>query len=92
MASPRKKNTKTISYIGYTTTKLSRKLTVHLSDSNNMCQYLKKPIFVNYTKILHTDNNMKELKILEALCIKFRQTTINKINFETNDNILRCLR
>ena len=45
-------------------------------------------ILVNNTKILHTDNNAKKLKTLETL---FRQLTINRINFETCDNILKCL-
>ena len=35
-------NKKTIIYIGYTSTKLSKKFTVHLSDSGSICQNLKK--------------------------------------------------
>ena len=38
------------------------------------------------------DNNVKKLKILEALYIKFRQPTMNIINFETSDNIQKCLK
>ena len=49
-------------------------------------------ISVDDTKILHTNNNIKNLKLLEALYIKFRQLTINRINFETSDNILKCLK
>ena len=49
-------------------------------------------IFVNNTKTLHTDNNVKKLKILKALYIKFRQPPINRINFESNDNILKCFK
>ena len=91
----------TISYIGYVMTKLSRRLTLHFSDSCSICQHLKnhnclnatyRNILVNNTKLLHIDNNVKKLKILEALYIKFRQPTINRINFETSDNILKCLK
>ena len=32
----------------------------------------------------------KKLKMLEALKIKFRQRSINRINFETSDYILKC--
>ena len=77
-------------YIGYTTTKLSRRLSLHLSDSSSICQHLKKynvlmkhrNILVNSTKILHVDKNVKKLKILEALYIRFKEPTINRINFE----------
>ena len=92
---------KSICYIGYTTTKLSRRFTLHLSDSSSICQHLKKYDFLNATyrnilvyntKLLHTDNNVKNLKILEALYVKFRQPIIKRINFETSDNILKCLK
>ena len=62
-------NEKSLNYIGYTTTKLTRRLTLHLSDSSSICQYLKKHschnatyrnILVNNTKILHRDNNVKK--------------------------------
>ena len=52
----------------YTMTKLSRRLTLHLSDSSSICRHLKKHnclnetyrnILLNNTKILHTDNNIK---------------------------------
>ena len=33
----------------------------------------------------------KKIKIIEALDKQFRQPTINKIYFETSDNIFRCL-
>ena len=49
-------------------------------------------ILVNNTKIFHTDNNVKKLKILEALYIQFRRPIINRINFEASDNILKCLK
>ena len=39
--------------------------------------------------MLHTDNDVKKLKILEALYVKFRQP---RINFKTSDNILKCLK
>ena len=49
-------------------------------------------ILVNNTKILHTDNNIRKLKFQEALYIKFRQPPINRINFKTDDDILKCLK
>ena len=49
-------------------------------------------ILIYNTKILHTDNNVKKFKLLGALYIKFRQLTINRINFEASDNILKCLK
>ena len=42
--------------------------------------------------MFYTDNNTKNLKILEALYIKFRQSIINGIYFETRDNILKYLK
>ena len=53
---------------------------------------LMQHILVNNTRMLHTDNNIKELEILKALNIKFRQPIIYKINLETSDNILKCLK
>ena len=41
--------------------------------------------------IVYTDNNIKKLKILEVLHIKFRQLSIDRINFETSDNNLKFL-
>ena len=94
-------NKKTQNYISHTTTKLSKRFTLHQIDFSSICQHFKKyysltatyrNIFVDNTKILHTDNNVKKLKILEALYIKFKWLTINRINFETSDNILKCLK
>ena len=42
--------------------------------------------------MLLSDNNVKKSKIPEALYVKFRQPTINRINFETSDNILKYLK
>ena len=89
---------KNLCYICYTTTKLSKRCTLHLLDSgsiylhliNNFLNATYRNILVNNTKILNADNNIKKLKILEALYIKFRKPTINRINFETSDNILQC--
>ena len=87
-------------YIGRTTTKSTRKHTLHLSNYSPICQCLKKynclnatytNILVNNTKIPHTYNNIKKSKIVYALYIKFRQLTINRNNFEASDNILKCL-
>ena len=63
----------------------------HFKKHNRLCS-TSRNILVNDTKILHTDNNIKKLKIVEALYMKFRQPTINRINFETSDNILKSLK
>lgn len=88
------------SYIGHTTNTLSRRLTLHLSDTSSIAQHLKKHgcqhsqfrnIMVENTKILQTDSNVRRLKVLEALYIKVRQPKINNINYESSKNILKCL-
>ena len=39
-------------------------------------------ILVENTKILHTDNHIKKLKILQALYLKFRQPTIIELTLK----------
>ena len=65
--------------------------------SNHMLIFEKKScllvtcrnILDNDTKILHPEKYFKKSKILEALYIEFKQPTIERINFETSDNILK---
>ena len=38
-----------------------------------------------------TENNKQKLQILEALHIRNLQPTLNRINFQTSANVLKCL-
>ena len=86
-------------YVGLTSTTLSRRLTMHLSDSSSIAQHLKKhscpttqlrKILTDNT-ILEHQNNKQKLQILEALHIRNLQPTLNRINFRTSTNVLKCL-
>ena len=74
---------------------------MHLSDTSSIAQHFKKNIHAqqhNYEKIL-TDNttilehqnNKQKLQILEALYIRNLQPALNRINFQTSANVLKCL-
>ena len=87
-------------YVGLTSTTLSRRLTMHLSDTSPITQHLKKhscittelrKILTDNTIILEHQNNNKKLQILEALHIRNMQPTLNRINFQTGANVLKCL-
>ena len=87
-------------YVGLTSTTLSRRLTMHLSDTNSIDQHLKKhscptaqlrKILTDNTTILEHQNNKQKLQILEALHIRNLQPTLNRINFQTSANVLKCL-
>ena len=87
-------------YIGLTTTTLSRRLTYHLNEQSSIYKHLSqhkvKPsemrkILVDNTKIIDRNNKKKKLIILEALHIKKRTPSINRINFQTGANVLSCL-
>ena len=43
------------------------------------------------TSILEYQNNKQKLQILEALHIRNMQPTLNRINFQTSANVLKCL-
>ena len=86
-------------YVGLTSTTLSRRLTVHLSDTSSIAQHLKKhscpatqlqKILTDNT-ILEHQNNKQKLQILEALHIRNMQPILNRINFQTRANVLKCL-
>ena len=86
-------------YVGLTSTTLSRRLTMHLSDTSSIAQHLKKhsypttelqEILTNNTTILEHQNNKQKLQILEARHIRNMQPTLNRINFQTSANVLKC--
>ena len=43
------------------------------------------------TIILEHQNNKQKLQILEALHIRNLQPTLNRINFQTSADVLKCL-
>ena len=85
-------------YIGQTTTSLSRRLTCHITDKNSSIKIhldthdkkdipLRK-ILVDSTEIVFQTNDLRRLLVVEALNIKTKNPTINKINFKRSDNVL----
>ena len=81
-------------------TPLSRRFTMHLSDTSSIAQNLHRhscpttelrKILTDNTTLLEHQNNKQKLQILEALHIRNRQPTLNKINFKTSANVLKCL-
>ena len=85
-------------YIGKTVTSLSRRLTCHITDKNSSINIhldthkekdipLRK-ILVDNTEIVFQTNDQRRLLIVEALNIKQKNPTINKINFKRSDNVL----
>ena len=66
-------------YVGLTSTTLSRRLTMHLSDTSSIAQHLKKhscpttelqKILIENTTILEQQNKKQKLQIFEALHIR----------------------
>ena len=85
-------------YLGLTSTSLSKRLTMHLSDTSSIDQHLKKHLCptTQLRKILTQQySNIKiinkKLQILEALYIRNLQPVVNRINFQTIANVLKCL-
>ena len=87
-------------YVGLTSTTLSRRLTMHLSDTSSIAPHLKKhswpttelrKILTENTTILEHQNSKQKLQILEALHIRNIQPKFNSVNFETSANVLKCL-
>ena len=82
-----------------TSTTLSRRLTMHLSDTSSKVHLKKhscpttqlRKILTDNTTILEHQNNKQKLQILEALHIRNLQPTLNRINFQTSANVLKCL-
>ena len=50
-----------------------------------------RKILTDNTTILEHQNNKQKLQILEALHIRNLQPTLNRINFQTSANVLKCL-
>ena len=85
-------------YIGYTTTKLSRRLIYHLSENSVIKQHLIMQRNNSTDQITSSDvrkiptnnnnNNNKRLQILEAIYIKIFFLNIDKIAFNIDTNIL----
>ena len=48
-------------------------------------------ILTDNTTILEHQNNKQKLQILEALHIRNMQLTLNRINFQTSANVLKCI-
>ena len=85
-------------YIGHTRTTLSRRLTLHLTNTSAISQHLgthpaqelsTREILVNNTKILNTSPCFKRLEVMEALHIKTDNPALNKINFSGGNNVLK---
>ena len=73
------------SYIGYTTTTLSRRLTMHLGSGAIKTHYndthnlgLNRQQIVSDTKIIRKEQNFNRLQITEAILIQSRNPTINR--------------
>ena len=75
-------------------------ITMNLSDTSSIAQHLKKhscpttqlrKILTDNTTILDHQNNKQKLQILEALYIRNLQPALNRINFQTSANVLKCL-
>ena len=72
---------------------------MHLSDTSSIAQHLKKHscpttqlrkiLTDNITRL--DQNNKQKLQILEALYIRNLQPALNRINFQTSANVLKCL-
>ena len=86
-------------YIGLTSTTLSRRLTMRLSDTSSIAQHLKKHScpttefrkILTKNTILEEQNNKPKLQILKALHIRNIQPKLNRINIESSANVLKCL-
>ena len=73
---------------------------MHLPNTSSIAQHLKKhscpttelrKILTNNITISEHQNNKQKLQILEALHIRNMQLTLNRINFQTSANVLKCL-
>ena len=71
----------------------------HLSDTSSIAQHLKNiPVqtlnfgkFLLKTTILEKQNHKQKLQILEVFHIRMKQPKLNKINFESSTNVLKCI-
>ena len=85
-------------YIGMTSTSLSRRLSCHITNlTSSIIDHLKshdvprenfRRILVDNTKILTRNTCQIKLAIIEALLIKENKPTLNKINYQQGNNVL----
>ena len=85
-------------YIGMTSTSLSRRLSCHITNlTSSIIDHLKshdiprqnfRTILVDNTKILTRNTCQIKLTIIEALLIKENRPTLNKINYQQGNNVL----
>ena len=72
---------------------------MHLCDTSSIAHNLKKHScpttelqkILKENTILEHQNKKQKLQILEALYIRNIQPKLNRINFETSANVLKCL-
>ena len=76
---------RSVSYIGVTSTSLSRRLTMHLADGapkehmeNKHKTHLTRVMLTNNTEIIGSTHDSKKLNILEALYILEQKPALNK--------------
>ena len=85
-------------YVSFPSTTQSRRLTMHLSDTSSIAQHLKNihARQLNFGKFLlktelEQQNNKLKRMIIETLHIRNIQHKLNRINFESSANVLKCL-
>ena len=86
-------------YVGLTSTNLSRRLTMDLSDTSSNAHYLKnmhaRSQYFGKLSIKHynmqTKNTKQIIKTFDELDIRNIQPTLYRINFESSANVLKCL-
>ena len=74
-----------VSYVGLTTTTLSRRITMHLgsgapkshTETSHQQSSLSRDMMVKNTKIIRKENDIRRLQIYEALIIQQKSPTIN---------------
>ena len=72
---------------------------MHLSDTSSTAQHLKIHScptsefqkILNENTILEQQNNKQKLQILEVLHKRNKYPKLNRINFESSANVLKCL-
>ena len=67
-----------------------RSIAQHLKKHSCPTTQLRK-ILTDNTTILEHQNNKQKLQILAALYIRNLQPALNRINFQTSANVLKCL-
>ena len=78
-------------FVGLTATTLSRRFTIHLSATSSIAQHLKyiHAQQMNFEKILTENTTILEQQNKDSRGTIQRK--LNRINFETSANVLKCL-